>query len=89
MGDLLIGLLGCIPRFQTTLLEMGGIVNLVFKIQIKVLVLLWNVFCVTAMHVQCSAQRALDVWLWAAPSGDFCFPRLLCPGAVLENLTCL
>lgn len=55
MGDLLIGLLGCIPRFQTTMLETGGIVNLVFKIQIKVLVL-WNeLFCVynCACSVQC------------------------------------
>lgn len=55
MGDLLIGLLGCIPRFRTTMLETGGIVNLVFKIQIKVLVL-WNeLFCVynCACSVQC------------------------------------
>lgn len=62
MGDLLIGLLGCIPRFQTAVLEMGRIVNLVFKIQIKVLVLVWNdVFCVTTVHVQCSAERILGV----------------------------
>lgn len=47
MGDLTIGLLGCIPKFQVAVLKLGGIVSLVFKIQIKVLVELWNeVFCV-------------------------------------------
>lgn len=89
MGDLLIGLLGWIPRIQTAVLEMGGIVNLVFKIHIKVPVLLWNdVFCVTTVHVQCSAERVLDVWLWAVLSGVFCFLRLF-SRAVLENPTCL
>ena len=38
MGYLIIGLLGCIPKFQIAVLKMGGIVNLVFKIQMKVLV---------------------------------------------------
>lgn len=89
-GRCLIGLLGCIPRFQTAVLETGGIVNLVFKIQTKVLVFSWNyVFCVTTVHVQCSAEGILDVWLWAVPSGFFNFLWLLCPGAVLENLTSL
>lgn len=89
MGELLTGLLGCIPRFQTAVLETGGIVNLIFKIQIKVLVLLWKeVFCVTTVYVQCSAERILDVCLPKKPVGFFYFLLLVCLGTVLENLTC-
>lgn len=52
MADFIIGLLGCIPKFQIAVLKMGGIVNLVFKIQIKVLLLLWKeVVCVIAVHI--------------------------------------
>lgn len=51
MEDLIIDLLGCIPKFQIAVLKMGGLVNLVFKIQIKA-VALWNeVFCVITVCI--------------------------------------
>lgn len=75
MGDLLIGLLGCIPRFQTAVLETGGIVNLVFQRQIKVLVLLWNdVFCVTMCMFSAVLLRGFGVFGFGLyPAGFFIF----------------
>ena len=52
MGDLTTGLLGYIPIFRIAVLKVGGTVNLVFKICIKVLAFLWNeVFCAIAGRI--------------------------------------
>lgn len=74
MEDLIIDLWGCIPKFQIAVLKMGGIVNLVFKTQIKAVVL-WNeVFCVITVRtlMWCCMDfgwLGLGCTLW----GLFCF----------------
>lgn len=74
MEDLIIDLWGCIPKFQIAVLKMGGIVNLVFKTQIKAVVL-WNeVFCVITVRtlMWCCMDfgcLGLGCTLW----GFFCF----------------